>query len=214
MRRQIRRPHHTHQIQRTHHRHLIALMHRIPHFSLHCLITMLSQIIRCNHPNFIIDMTVVKSKDLHGKGHQRQQDLIARFRDRRNRRTYVLFWCRYLFTNEKQIPSPSNDQPYRNRAESTASLLGKPGERGINENIESAELQNPSDALEILARAADQQSDGDSPRSQPTQPNSKRPSSHREPQCSPKMDDYLHYKPVVDGLISPDMIYQLFSEYV
>lgn len=76
----------------------------------------------------------------------------------------------------------------------------------------SADLQNPADALEILAQVADRHSDSDSPASQAGngQQNSNRPSK-LVPRSSPKSDDYFHYKPIVDGLIAPDTVYELFA---
>ncbi len=66
-----------------------------------------------------------------------------------------------------QITEPPNDHLYRQRAESTISLLGKAGETrtAVHEGIASADLQNPSDALEILAQVADRADDGESPAS-------------------------------------------------
>lgn len=119
-----------------------------------------------------------------------------------------------------QLTSPPIDPSFRNRQESTISLLNnKPGERtAVHENIASADLQNPSDALEILAQVADRAEDGDSPSSgDQNQGQSKqqqiRPTSRRQDLSPSKTDDYLHYKPVQDGMISPEMIYHLFSSY-
>ncbi len=105
------------------------------------------------------------------------------------------------------------DQPYQERKESTISLLGKTGADG--ENIASADLQNPSDALEILAQVADRAEDGDSRSSgEPDQGRSQakqlRPAPRRQGP-SPPMNDQLYYKPVQDGMISPEMVYHLFS---
>jgi hypothetical protein len=109
-----------------------------------------------------------------------------------------------------QLTSPPNDASFRQRAASTISISGK----GVpHEGIASADLQNPSDALEILAQVADRAEDGDSPGSEQIQGQSKgfRPPSRRQDPSPPKMDNYLHYKPFQDGLISPEMVSHLFS---
>ena len=115
-----------------------------------------------------------------------------------------------VLTDLDQLTSPPNDSSFRQRAASTLSISGK---GGPHEGIASADLQNPSDALEILAQVADRAEDGDSPGSEQIQGPSKgfRPPPRRQDPSPPKMDDYLHYKPVQDGLISPEMVSHLFS---
>lgn len=86
----------------------------------------------------------------------------------------------------------------------------------MQESIASKDLQNPSDALEILAQVADRE--GDSPGGEQalgiTQAKQFKPSPLRQDPNPPKMDDYIHYKPVMDGMVSPEMVYHLFSRYV
>jgi hypothetical protein len=83
----------------------------------------------------------------------------------------------------------------------------------VHEGIASADLQNPSDALEILAQVADRAEDGESPGSEQNPGQSKNSRSQtRHQDISPsKMDDYWYYKPIQDGMISPEMVYQLFQ---
>jgi hypothetical protein len=106
-----------------------------------------------------------------------------------------------------------NEHNFRQRAESTISIIGKPG---MQENIASADLQNPSDALEILARVADRADDGDSPSGSQkgnNQTKQLRPAPRRQDPSPPTMDNRLYYKPVQDGMMSPEMVYHLFSSY-
>ncbi|KAH8790957.1 hypothetical protein F5882DRAFT_449957 [Hyaloscypha sp. PMI_1271] len=115
------------------------------------------------------------------------------------------------------ITTSQNHQPYRQRAESTISLIGKQGERtAVHEGIASADLQNPSDALEILAQVADRADDGESTGSGQQTPGQSK-NSRAQPRgqdISPqKMDDYWSYKPIQDGMISPEMVYSLFQSY-
>ncbi|TAQ86504.1 hypothetical protein B7494_g5176 [Chlorociboria aeruginascens] len=115
-------------------------------------------------------------------------------------------------TEHTSITSSTN-QGYQLRAQSTISLAPKSGERGpVLEGIASADLQNPSDALEILAQVADRAEDGDSTGSEQ---NAHQKHSRLAPRLDStvKVSDYLNYKPVIDGLINPEMIYQLFSTY-
>jgi hypothetical protein len=81
--------------------------------------------------------------------------------------------------------------------------------------IASADLQNPSDALDILARVADRADDdsagsgqGNTPR-----PNHNAPTPWRSPPSPPKLNDHLYYKPVNNGLLGPDLVYNLFVKY-
>jgi hypothetical protein len=82
--------------------------------------------------------------------------------------------------------------------------------------IASADLQNPSDALDILARVADRADDdsagsgqGNTPR-----PNHNAPTPWRSPPSPPKLNDHLYYKPVNNGLLGPDLVYDLFVRYI
>ena len=86
----------------------------------------------------------------------------------------------------------------------------------MRDSIAGVDLQNPSDALEILAQAADRAEDGDSagetmqaPLDRPM--NHARSMSARASSYRPGRDDQYHYKPCQDGLISPEMIAQLFT---
>jgi len=72
------------------------------------------------------------------------------------------------------------------------------GERhSFHENIASAKLQNPSDALDILAQVADQAEEGDSGSEPLGQNIQDRPALRLHPNPpSIEPDDYIHYKPV------------------
>lgn len=89
---------------------------------------------------------------------------------------------------------------------------GKPGDRAIHDGIASADLQNPSDALEILAQVADRAEDGESTTSDQQGSNLEhlRPPARPTP---PNMEDHLQYKPVQTGMITPEIVYHLFSSY-
>lgn len=87
----------------------------------------------------------------------------------------------------------------------------------MREGIASADLQNPSDALEILARVADRADDDNvSSRSDHT------PSALRDIQLPPlrqvpsppRMDGYWHYKPIQNGLLTPEEVYSLVARSV
>ncbi|KAH8587710.1 hypothetical protein B0O99DRAFT_526359 [Bisporella sp. PMI_857] len=72
----------------------------------------------------------------------------------------------------------------------------------FHENIASAKLQNPSDALEILAQVADQAEEGDSGSEPPGQSLSNHPALRLQPNGA-KIDDYIHYKPVYEQYHHP-----------
>lgn len=118
-----------------------------------------------------------------------------------------------------QLTTSQNEAPYHQRKSSTLSN-SKPGERqGLHDKIASADLQNPSDALEILAQVADRADEGDSSgdqnQGQPQQLAKRaRKASDRKESDTANMDGQFYYKPVQDGLISPENISQLFSTYV
>ncbi|RDL37968.1 uncharacterized protein BP5553_05401 [Venustampulla echinocandica] len=121
-------------------------------------------------------------------------------------------------TEQANLLNQPTDPSFLHRAGSSASILTKSGERTtVQENIASADLQNPSDALDILAQVADRVDEGDSSASDQNQGLSKqkhiRPISHLQGPNHSKVDDQFHYKPVQDGSLSPEMIYHLFSSY-
>ena len=95
--------------------------------------------------------------------------------------------------------------------ESTASIIGKPSHEGIA----TADLQNPSDALEILAQVADRADDSNSPRSDDPNGQSKRrrPAPRPDINLQP-METVWHYRPLLDGLITPEQVYSLFARFV
>jgi hypothetical protein len=115
-------------------------------------------------------------------------------------------------------PSPSMTS-YPPQAPSQSSLDPSLGPRVPARDsiaIASADLQNPSDALDILARVADRADDdsagsgqGNTPR-----PNQNGPTPWRTPPSPSKLNDHLYYKPVNDGLIGPELVYDLFVRYV
>lgn len=108
--------------------------------------------------------------------------------------------------------------PYSQRHSSTAN---KPviERSGLRDSIAAVDLQNPSDALEILAQVADRAEDVDSAGEQLHGVEDRpakhvRTSSARTNSYRPGRDDYFHYKPCQDGLITPETIDQLFTTYV
>ena len=83
-------------------------------------------------------------------------------------------------------------------------------------NIESPDLQNPSDALDILANVAEKADNAeclDGQQQSEHADQSRHPPGTQKP-GAPKTDDQLYYKPVQDGLITSQMVYRLFSMYV
>jgi hypothetical protein len=121
----------------------------------------------------------------------------------------------------QQLRSPPIDPSLRQRQPSTLGMPLKPGERGaVHENIASVDLQNPSDALEILAQVADRADDGDSVGSDQNQGQGQGPGKQiratprRQGPSPPTQDGSIKYKPVQDGMISPEMVYHLFSTLV
>jgi hypothetical protein len=99
------------------------------------------------------------------------------------------------------------------------SLPAQPGEQPtVHDNIALADLENPSDALKILAQVADRLEDDDyhgskQTRSNNNQPTQFRPSPWRQDPSPSKADDDIHHKPLQDGLISLEMIHQLFLRF-
>lgn len=126
---------------------------------------------------------------------------------------YVNRYIKFTKLIMYQLTSPQNEQPYRSRLESIISVSGKPEER-VHEGIASADLQNPSDALEILARVADRADDDNtSSRSDQTPSTTRelRPTPLRQIISPPRMDGYWHYKPIQNGLITPEEVYSLVA---
>ncbi|KAL2073889.1 hypothetical protein VTL71DRAFT_11215 [Oculimacula yallundae] len=106
------------------------------------------------------------------------------------------------------ILGESQNQPYRERLESTASIIGKPSHEGIA----TAALQNPSDALEILAQVADRADDSNSPRSDDTTGQVRKRVPAQQPDINPQpMENTWHYPPLQKGLISPEQ--QLYHSF-
>lgn len=108
--------------------------------------------------------------------------------------------------SQQSLQSPhSYQQAYINRQDpayawqrSNNIETSESGERhSFHENIASANLQNPSDALEILAQVADQAEEGDSGSEPQGQHFQNRPALRLHPKPpSMEPDDYIHYKPV------------------
>ncbi|KIM94301.1 hypothetical protein OIDMADRAFT_106749 [Oidiodendron maius Zn] len=115
--------------------------------------------------------------------------------------------------------SAGTEQTQGNNKAEQLSLPAKPGEQtAVHDNIASADLQHPWDALKILAQVADRAEDDGSPRSEQTRGNSNQPEQFgpapwREGLNLSKVDEYIHYKPVQDGVMSPLLVYHLFSSY-
>ncbi|RFU30390.1 hypothetical protein B7463_g5935, partial [Scytalidium lignicola] len=118
------------------------------------------------------------------------------------------------------VPAPQFSSPeYSHHTRSNQFSGSKLGDRDtLNENIASVDLQNPSDALEILAQVADRAEGADSPRSDemPAHTTSNRHgefTSQEQNDPISNSDDQLHYKPIQDGLISTEIACALFSTY-
>lgn len=80
--------------------------------------------------------------------------------------------------------------------------------------IASADLQNPSDALDILARVADRAED-DSGSGRGNTPRAGAGAKPWAASPSPlKMNGHIYYKPLNDGLVHPELVYELFREWV
>ncbi len=75
-------------------------------------------------------------------------------------------------------------------------------------------MQNPSDALEILARVADRAEDSNSGEDQSGQSKDARQSVRPHGLHEPKIDGYWYYKPIHDGTMTPEMVFSLFSRLV
>jgi hypothetical protein len=99
------------------------------------------------------------------------------------------------------------------------SLPAKPGEQPtVHDNIASADLENPSDALKILAQVADRLEDDDYHGSKQTRSNNNQPqqfrlSPWRQGPSPSKADDYIQHKPFQAGLICLEMIHHYFSRF-
>lgn len=73
-------------------------------------------------------------------------------------------------------------------------------------SIESADFQTTSDTIDPLTLTNARAQDRTTPEEQQA-----RGASVLQKINSPYMDDIFQYKPVQDGLITPDMVYHLFS---
>lgn len=76
----------------------------------------------------------------------------------------------------------------------------------VHEGIASVDLQNPSDALEILAQVADGESTNKLEKQKVTS------SAEFGSVVSPEMGDFV-YQPLQEGLISCEMIFVLFKTF-
>ncbi|KAG9245482.1 hypothetical protein BJ878DRAFT_501274 [Calycina marina] len=84
----------------------------------------------------------------------------------------------------------------------------------FHENIASANLQNPADALEILAHVADQAEGGDSESDRMSQDLPVGPAlllAHNLEIQEP--EDYIRYPPLQNGMLSIDAIHNVFATY-
>ncbi len=73
------------------------------------------------------------------------------------------------------------------------------------EDESTTDLQNPSDALEILAQVADRAEDDVTSRRD-------RPKGHVSTEALTPSTDRIAYKPVVDGLLRHEKVYELFMQ--
>lgn len=116
--------------------------------------------------------------------------------------------------------SSGNEQAQRDIRPKQLSLQAEPEEQtAVHESIASADLQNPSDALRILAQVAARAENDDSPESEHTRNFNNQPAefgstSWSQDSSDSEPNDYIHYKPLQDGMISPEMVYLLFSRFV
>jgi hypothetical protein len=106
--------------------------------------------------------------------------------------------------------SAGSEQTQSSGGSGQFSFLAKSKEQiVVHDNIALADLQNPWDALEILAQVAERAEDDDFPGSEQTQGNN---SQQKQFRPAP-WDDDIHYKPMQDGMISPEMVYHLFLRF-
>ena len=116
--------------------------------------------------------------------------------------------------------SSGSEQTQRNIRPKQPGLPGNSEEQtGVHDSIASADLQNPSDALRILAQVAARAENDDSPESEQPRNISNQPEqfgsiSGSQDSSDSESDDYIRYKPLQDGIISPEMVYDLFSRFV
>jgi hypothetical protein len=102
--------------------------------------------------------------------------------------------------------------PYKSRSQVNDQL--ESSRVPARESIAIADLHNPSDALDILALVADREDDESKRRIGVPRIDPSRSVAWQNDRSPPKFNDHLYYKPVNDGLISPDHVYYLFSSYV
>ncbi|TQS37170.1 hypothetical protein Golomagni_02364 [Golovinomyces magnicellulatus] len=105
------------------------------------------------------------------------------------------------------IKTTVTEQNFRARNESTISLAP----RYIHDNIVSAHLDNPSDALEILAQVEDRADNETSAGLDLCDP--KNPREAISEKFASKVDKIWSYKPFEEDLISVDTICCLFTDY-
>lgn len=116
--------------------------------------------------------------------------------------------------------SSGSEQTQRNIRPKQLSLPAEPEEQtAVHDSIASADLQNPSDALRILAQVAARAEDDDSPESEQlrninNQPEQLGSISGSQDSSDSELDDDIHYKPLQGGIISREMVYHLVSRFV
>ncbi|RKF73211.1 putative zn2 cys6 dna-binding protein [Golovinomyces cichoracearum] len=105
------------------------------------------------------------------------------------------------------IKTTVSNQNFRARNESTISLTPT----YIHDNIVSAHLDNPSDALEILAQVIDRADNGIAAGLDPCDPRNSREATSEN--FASKVDKIWSYQPFEENLISVDTICCLFTNY-
>jgi len=132
-----------------------------------------------------------------------------------------IFWSssaqpRQSLTNDlhSRNPSKTTISPQRSSTIETDNLAN---------SIASADLQNPSDAFNILAQVAHSAEDQNSSESDPGDaqdevgvPQNTAMFAHppRSPKDSGMMESLFHYKPITDGLVSCETVQELFARFV
>jgi hypothetical protein len=139
---------------------------------------------------------------------------------------FSVFWSSSASAARPQPrQSLTNDLPSRNPSKTAISPQRSLTIETDNlaNSIASADLQNPSDAFNILAQVAHSAEDHNSSESDPGDaqdevdvPQDTAMFSHppRPLKDSGMMESLFHYKPITDGLVSHETVQELFARFV